>query len=77
MPRILGIVVSISELSEAKRLIGLKDKIQALALGLFKEIEEISGRRLPDMGICLHDEFSVQLCALLPFFVCALKLYYE
>jgi len=66
MPGVLGIVVSVSELSEAKRLIDLTDKVQALALGLFKEIEEISGHRLPDLGICLHDQFSGQLCAPLP-----------
>ena len=66
MAGIIGVVVSVSELSEAKRLIGLTDKVQALANGLFKEIEEISGRRLPDLGVCLHDQFSGQLCAPLP-----------
>lgn len=66
MADILGVVVSVSELSEAKRLIGLRDKVQVLVNGLFKEIEEISGRRLPDLGVCLHDQFSGQLCAPLP-----------
>lgn len=64
--RILEVVVSVSELSEAKRLIRLTDKVQALSKRLFNEIEEISGRRLPDIGICLHDQFSGQLCAPLP-----------
>jgi hypothetical protein len=66
MADILGVVVSVSELSEAKRLIGLRDKVQMLAERLFKEIEEISGRRLPDLGVCLHAQFSGQLCAPLP-----------
>ena len=66
MTGILGVVVSVSELSEARRLIGLREEVQALANGLFKEIEEISGRRLPDLGVCLHDQFSGQLCAPLP-----------
>jgi hypothetical protein len=59
-------VVSISKLSEARRLISLADRIRTLAEKLFKEIEEISGRRLPKLGICLHDRFSGQLCAPLP-----------
>jgi hypothetical protein len=66
MTSILGVVVSVSELSEARRLISLTDKVQVLANRLFKEIEEISGRRLPDLGVCLHDQFSGQLCAPLP-----------
>ena len=66
MTSLLGVVVSVSEISEARRLIGLIDKVQVLANRLFKEIEEISGRRLPDLGVCLHDHLSGQLCAPLP-----------
>jgi hypothetical protein len=66
MTSMLGVVVSVAKLSEAERLIGLTDKVRMLAEGLFKEIEEITGRRLPELGVCLHDEFSGQLCAPLP-----------
>jgi hypothetical protein len=66
MGGILGVVVSVSRLSEARRLISLTDRVRTLAEKLFKEIEEISGRRLPKLGICLHEGFSGQLCAPLP-----------
>ena len=66
MAGIRGVVVSASEFSEAKRLFKTRGKVSALVEKLFSEIEEITKRKLPNLGVCLHDQFSGQLCAPLP-----------
>jgi len=66
MAGIKGIVVSASELSEAKRLLKIREKVSIPIKKLFSEIEEITERKLPGLGVCLHDQFSGQLCAPLP-----------
>jgi len=66
MTKTAGVIVSVSELAEAKKLIEMKDRVRVCAEELFKEIEVTSGRSIPTLGICLHDQFSAQLCAPLP-----------
>jgi len=49
----------------------MKGEVRVLAENLFNEIENISNRDIPPLGICLHDRFSALLCAPLPFwFLC-------
>ncbi|MEM2112118.1 MAG: hypothetical protein QXX08_09625 [Candidatus Bathyarchaeia archaeon] len=66
MAKLKGIVVSFSELSEAKRLLKIRGKVLLLIKRLFSEIENLTGRELPGLGVCLHDRISGQLCSPLP-----------